>query len=149
MSLVRWDPFGNVTALQERINRLFDESIARSREVDDDMAMCSWRPTVDIFETPEGVKIRADLPGVGKENVEIEVKDNILTLKGDRPEEKNIDDDRYFRKERCCGSFHRAFALHTIIQPDTIKAKFKDGVLEILIPTPEDEKPLRVKVNID
>ena len=149
MSLVRWDPFRNVSALQERINRLFDESIARSREVDDDMAMCSWRPTVDIFETPEGVMIRADLPGVGKDNVDVEVKDNILTLKGDRPEDQSIDEERYFRKERCCGSFHRAFALHTIIQPDTIKAKFKDGVLEILIPKPENEKPLRVKVDID
>lgn len=149
MSLVRWDPFRNVSALQERINRLFDESIARSREIDDDMTMCSWRPTVDIFETPEGVTIRADLPGVGKENVEVEVKDNVLTLKGNRPEDQSLDEESYFRKERCCGTFHRAFALHSIIQPDTIKAKFKDGVLEILIPKPEDEKPLRVKVDID
>jgi HSP20 family protein len=149
MSLVRWDPFRNVSALQDRINRLFDESIARSRELDDDLAVCAWRPTVDIFETPEGVKIRADLPGVGKENIEVEVKDNVLTLKGQRPEDQEIEEDRYLRKERCCGSFHRAFALHSVIQPDTIKAKFKDGVLEVFIPKPENEKPLRVKVDID
>ena len=149
MSLVRWDPFRNVSALQERINRLFDESIARSREVDDDIAECSWRPTVDIIDSPQGVKIRADLPGVSKENVEVEVKDNVLTLKGDRPDDQGVGEENYFRKERCCGSFHRAFALHSIIQPDTIQAKFKDGVLEILIPKPEDEKPLRVKVDID
>ena len=149
MSLAGWDPFRNVSTLQERINRLFDESIARSREIDDDLAVCSWRPTVDIFETSDGVMIKADLPGVSKENVDVEVKDNVLTLKGERPEDQCIDEEKYLRKERCCGSFHRAFALHSVIQPDTIQAKFKDGVLEILIPKPKDETPLRVKVNID
>jgi HSP20 family protein len=149
MSLIRWDPFRNVSALQDRINRLFDESIARSREVEDGLAPCSWRPTVDIFETPDGVTIRADLPGVKKDKVAVEVKDNVLTIKGERPEDQSISEDQYFRKERCGGSFHRAFSLNSIIQPDAIKAKFKDGVLEILIPKPTEEKPQQVKVRIE
>ncbi len=149
MSLVRWDPFRNVSTLQERINRLFDESTIRSGELDDDLSACSWRPTVDIFEAPDGVMIRADLPGVSKENVAVEVKDNVLTIKGERPEDQSINEEDFLRKERCCGSFHRAFALHLLIQPDTIKARFKDGVLEIRIPKSEGEKPLQVRVNID
>jgi HSP20 family protein len=148
MSLVRWDPFGNVSTLQERINRLFDESIAREA-LDDELSACSWRPTVDIFEAPEGVMIRADLPGVSKENVAVEVKDNVLTIKGERLEDPSIKEEEFLRKERCCGSFHRAFALHSLIQPDKINARFKDGVLEIRIPTSEKEKSLQVKVNID
>ena len=90
MSLVRWDPFGNVSTLQERINRLFDESIARPEALDDELSACSWRPTVDIFEAPDGVMIRADLPGVSKENVAVEVKDNVLTIKGERLEDPSI-----------------------------------------------------------
>ncbi len=149
MSLIRWDPFRNVSTLQERINRLFDESIARSSESEDELSECSWRPKVDIFETPDGVMIRADLPGVRKEKVAVEVKDNVLTIRGDRPEDQSIHTENFLRKERCCGSFHRAFALHSIIPPDTIKARFKEGVLEIHIPKAEVQKPLQVKVNID
>ncbi len=113
------------------------------------MALCDWRPSVDIYETESGVVIRADLPGVKKENVSVEIKENILTLKGDRSDDVNISQESYLRRERCCGRFQRAFNLHHIVSPDKVKARFKDGVLEVEIPKPEEERPKRIEVQID
>lgn len=147
MSLIRWDPMGNVSDLQTRINRLFDESYARSREVGGSLSLCSWGPAVDIFETVEGFTIKADLPGVKKEHVVVEVQDNILTIRGNREVEKDIPEDRYLRRERCSGNFQRSFSLQATVLPNRIAAKFKDGVLEIFVPKPEEETPLQVKVD--
>jgi HSP20 family protein len=137
-----------VSALQERINRLFEDSFP-SATPEDELALCNWRPTVDIYETEQGVVIKVDLPGVRKEDVSVEIKDNLLTLKGERKEETEVREENYLRKERCCGSFHRAFSLQYPIAPDMIKARFKDGVLMVEIPKPEEEKPKQIQVNID
>ena len=149
MTLTRWDPMGNVSSLQNRINRLFDESYARSREVDNSMSMCAWGPSVDIYETSEGFMIKADLPGVGKENVVVEVRDNILTIRGDREVDKSIGEDDYLRRERCFGSFHRSFSLQVAVLPNRITAKFKDGVLTVFVPKPEEETPQQFKIKVD
>jgi HSP20 family protein len=148
MPIVRWDPFKNVAALQERINRLFEDSFPSATQ-EDELALCNWRPTVDIYETEQGIVIKVDLPGVKKEDVSVEIKENLLTLKGERKEETEIREENYLRKERCCGSFHRAFSLQYPIAPDMIKARFKDGVLMVEIPKPEDEKPKQIQVSID
>ncbi|NNG00570.1 MAG: Hsp20/alpha crystallin family protein [Desulfobacteraceae bacterium] len=149
MAIIRWDPFRNVATLQDRINRLFDESFPGSKGDDDAVSMCAWRPNVDIYESVEGVVIKADLPGVPKDKVVIEVKDNILTLHGDRNDETCVQEENYYRKERCCGTFHRAFTLQHAVEPESIKARFKDGVLEITIPKPEIEQPTTITVDID
>ena len=78
MTLVRWDPFRRVAALQDQINRLFEDSMARSGELDEDLTACAWRPPVDIYETEEGIVLRAELPGITKDDISIEVKGNIL-----------------------------------------------------------------------
>jgi len=149
MTIVKWDPFRNVAALQDRINRIFDESFTRTDDVDDDISMCAWKPTVDIYETDEAIILKAELPGIKKEDVSVEINDNVLTLKGERVEDKEIKEGNYFRKERCFGTFSRAFNLQYRVQPDKIKAKFKDGVLEIEIPKPEKEKPKQITVNVE
>ncbi len=149
MSLVRWDPFKNIATLQDRINRLFEDAFPRGADDDEDLSVCAWRPLVDIFDTESGVTILMDLPGVGKEDVSVEVKENILTIKGDRSAEQVEDDNRYYRRERICGSFHRSFAMRGVIAPDSIKATFKNGVLKIELPRPEEEKPRQVTVSID
>ena len=149
MALVRWDPFRNVATLQDRINRLFEDAFPRSRDIDDDVSMCAWRPAVDIYETENGLVLKAELPGVKKEDVSVEIKDNILTLKGERVEDKQVDEDNYYRRERCFGTFQRSFNLEQSIQPEKIKAKFKDGVLEVEIPRPEEEKPKKISVSVD
>jgi HSP20 family protein len=149
MALVKWDPFRDVAQLQNRINRMFNESFGGSRELDDETGMRAWRPAVDIYETANGTVIAAELPGVSKENVSVEVKDDVLTLKGERLPDTSIKEDDYYRRERHFGPFKRAFTLHQNIQPDLIKAKFKDGILEIEIPRPVLEQPKQVTVNVE
>ena len=149
MALVKWDPFGDVATLQNRINRMFDESFGRTREMDDEMGLRAWRPAVDIYEAQNGIVVAVELPGVGKENVSVEVKDDVLTLKGERTANPAISEDSYYRRERFFGPFKRSFTLHQNIQPDLIKAKFKDGILEIEIPRPAQEQPKQVTVNVE
>ncbi len=148
MALVKWDPFRDVAELQNRINRMFDESFGRSREADDEMNLPSWRPTVDIYEAENGIVITVELPGVSKERVAVEVKDDVLILKGERLADPAINDDSYIRRERLFGPFKRSFTLHQNVKPDRIKATFKDGILQIQIPRPVQEqlKPVTVTV---
>lgn len=149
MAIVKWDPFRNVATLQDRINKLFEDSFPHQNSQEDDLRTCDWRPLVDIFETNSGMVIRVDLPGVKRENVAVEIKDNILTLKGERLSECEVPDENYLRRERCCGLFQRAFNLNQAVAPDKVKAKFKDGVLEVEIPKPEQEIAKKIKVDID
>ena len=149
MAIVRWDPFRDVAQLQNRINRMFDESFGRSREFDDEDGVRAWRPPVDIYESTNGIVLAVELPGVDKEKVSVEVKDDVLTLKGERQPNPDINEDDYYRRERIFGPFKRAFTLHQNIQPELIKATFKDGVLEIEIPRPVKEQPKQITVNVE
>ncbi len=149
MAIVRWDPFRDVAALQDRINRIFSESFGSSRELDDDAGLYDWWPPVDIYETDSGITLKVELAGVEKQDVAVEVKDNVLTLKGERLLDPEIKDEHYFRKERSFGKFRRTFTLQESIRPDHVKASFKNGILTIKIPKPTDEKTKQVTVNID
>lgn len=149
MAIIRWDPFQDVSALQDRINRLFDDAFPRNDCRDDDMSLCVWRPPVDIYETDGTLILKAELPGVSKADVTVEVKDNILTLKGERADDPNIHQDSYLRRERSFGAFSRSFNLQHNINPEMIRAKFKDGVLEVIIPKPEEERPNQITVNVE
>jgi len=149
MALVKWDPFRDVAELQNRINRMFDESFGRSRESDDELNLNAWRPTVDIYEAENGIVLAVELPGVGKENVAVEVKDDMLTLKGERLADPAISEESYYRRERLFGPFKRSFTLHQNIKPDQIKATFKDGILQVEIPRPVPEQPKQITVNVE
>lgn len=148
MAIIRWDPFRNITTLQDRINRLFEDAFPREQGMEEDL-MCVWRPQVDIYEDESGFVLLVDLPGVDKQKVSVEVKENILTISGEREAYGPEQDDRYYRRERSCGTFQRSFSLRTMITPDKIRASFKNGVLKIEIPRPEEEKPRQVSVSID
>ena len=149
MAIVKWDPFRDVVALQDRINRIFNDSFGRSRDPDDEVSLYDWRPPVDIYETNEGIVLKVELPGVNKDDVSVEVKENVLTLKGERLLDPEIKDEHYYRKERSFGKFNRSFSLQEPIKPDLIKAGFKDGVLTVEVPRPEEERPKQITVNID
>ena len=149
MAIARWDPFRDVATLQDRINRIFNESFGRSRDLDEEVSLYDWSPPVDIYETGDGVVLKVELPGVNKDDVSVEVKDNVLTLKGERLLNPEIKDENYYRKERSFGKFNRSFSLQETIKPDLIKASFKNGVLTIEIPRPEEEKPKQITVDID
>jgi HSP20 family protein len=147
MAIVRWDPFPNILTLQDRINRLFEDAFPRKAGLDDDL-VCAWRPLVDVFETAEGFVIHADLPGVEKQDVSVEVNDNVLTIKGERRDDGPSRENDYYRRERNCGTFQRSFSLRPLISPEKIKASFKNGVLRVEIPKQEEEKARQVTVNI-
>ena len=149
MTIVSWDPFKEVATLQDRINRLFNDAFPRKNDSGDEADAAEWRPAVDIFETDKAVVLEVELPGVTKEDVSVEVKENILTIKGERKVEMEDRNDTFYRRERAYGLFRRAFNLHYVVNPEKIKARFIDGVLRIEVPKPEEEKPKQVTVNVD
>ena len=149
MAFVRWDPFRDAAALQDRINRIFNESFGVSRELDDDSGLYDWRPPVDIYETADGFTLKVELAGVAKEDVSVEVKDNVLILKGERLLDPAIKDEQYYRKERAFGRFQRSFTLQESIKPDQVKASFKSGVLTISVPRPTEDKAKQISIDID
>jgi HSP20 family protein len=128
---------------------LFEDAFPRTAEGDEDLTASDWHPLVDIFETEQGVTIQVDLPGVDKEDVSVEVKENVLTIKGERKTDPAVADNRYYRRERSFGTFQRSFATHSVITPNNIKATFKNGVLKIEVPKPQEVKPKQVSVNTE
>lgn len=149
MAIIKWDPLGNVIALQDRVNELFDDSFPHQVCDGKSFPRCAWTPQVDVYEADQGIVIAADLPGVKREDVQVEVKDNILTLSGERRPDPAIQANHYYRQERTCGSFHRVFTLRTVISPDRITARFKNGVLVVVVPFPEKEESRRIAVEIE
>jgi HSP20 family protein len=137
-----------MATLQDRINRLFDDAFPRTTD-GEELSVSDWHPPVDIYEVENGVILQIDLPGVHKKDVSVEVKENTLTIKGERHGDPPLSSDRYYRKERAYGTFHRSFAMQAAIAPDAIKATFKNGVLKIELPSTQTEKPDQVSVNID
>jgi HSP20 family protein len=149
MTIVRWDPFRNMNTLQDRINRIFDETASRAKDYDVEVSQCDWRPVVDIYDTEKAIIIIAELPGVTKESITLDVKENILTLKGERTTDEEVKQENYYRMERCFGTFERAFTLPSTIDPGKISANFKDGILRIEIPKPEEKKPKQITIKVD
>jgi len=148
MAIVRWDPFQDLASLQDRMNRLFEQTLAPFRRDREGMIAGIWAPAVDIHETPDSVVLKAELPGLTTNDIDIQVRDNVLTLKGERRLEKEVQEENYFRVERAYGSFQRAFTLPAAIRADKIRAVFKDGVLEVNIPKAEEAKPKQIKIEV-
>ncbi len=141
MALIRWDSFREMSALQERMNRLFSDVRAQAPVRGEEIVQGAWIPAVDIFETNEAIVLKAELPGITAQDISVEVKDNTLTLKGEKKFEKEVKEENYHRVERSYGSFQRAFTLPGTIHQEKVKAKFKDGILEITLPKVEEAKP--------
>ena len=148
MAVVRWDPFHDLITLQDRMNQIFEQTLARSRGDREGVMASTWSPAVDIYETTDSLVLKAELPGLTKENIDIQIRDNMLTLKGERRHEKEVKEEHYLRAERIYGTFQRVFTLPTGIQADKIRASFKDGVLEVTIPKAEAAKPKQIKVEV-
>jgi HSP20 family protein len=148
MAVIKWSPAREIASLQQGINRLFEDVFSQPGSYDSD-AMGAWRPPVDIVDTQEAIVIFAEIPGVDKEEVAIEVKDNVLSIQGERVVDSSIGNGSYYRSERVFGKFRRSFALPAMVRTDHINASFKNGVLKITIPKPEEEKPRQVKISVE
>lgn len=147
MAVVKWDPFRDLISIQDRMNRLFEQTLSRSRG-EEGAAAATWTPAVDIYETLDTIVIKADLPGVVREDIEIQIDDNTLTLKGERRFSKDVQEESYLRIERTYGSFHRCFTLPATIQQEKIRAVCRDGVLELTLPKAEGSKPRRIAIEV-
>ena len=147
MTLVKWTPMREMMSLPYRINRFFDDSFFRAGFSDNDLALSAWHPMADIYDDNDHIVIKAELPGIDKKDISIDLKDGVLTLKGERNVEKEEKEDNYYRRERSFGKFERAFTLPTGLDPEKIKADYKDGVLKIEIPKPEKEKPKQITIH--
>ncbi len=149
MAIIKWDPLGNITTLQDRIDKLFDDSFPRQTPDDGKVHSGAWTPSADIYETDCGIVIAVDLPGVSKEALVVEVKGNLMTISGQRSADPSCQAINYYRRERICGTFQRTFSLHAKIAPEHIKARFKNGVLTVEIPGPKASQPRSVSVGIE
>jgi len=145
MTLVRFDPFRDLSQLQNRVNRLFTDSRAAGLEED---AFQNWAPAVDIFERGDNLILSAELPGVRREELDLKVEGNVLTLRGERMRDKTIQEEQYHRVERSYGTFCRSFTLPSTVDSSRIEARFKDGILEVVLPKAEDAKPKKIDVQV-
>jgi HSP20 family protein len=144
-TLSRFEPFRGALSLQEQFNRFFNEAFDRSAE---EGGLTPWAPAVDIYETEHELIVKADLPDIKPEELDICVENNILTIRGERKFEKKVNEDRYLRTERTYGSFSRSFSLANTVNSEAIKAEYKDGVLTLTVPKREEAKPKQIKVSV-
>jgi HSP20 family protein len=147
MTLVRWTPARELTTLQDRINRFFNDSFSRAGYGDESVTLSTWHPMVDIYDDNDKIIIKAELPGIEKKDISIDLKDRVLTLMGERSADHEVNEDRYYRRERSYGKFERSFTLPAGLNPEKIKADHRDGVLKIEVPKPEEEKPKQITIH--
>ncbi len=147
MSITRWDPLRDLTTIQERMNRLFQETLSRQRG-QEEIESGQWGPAVDIFETEDRIVLRADLPGVEQTAIDIRVDDNTLVLRGDRKLEPEVRQDQYHRSERPHGPFVRSFTLPQSVDQGAIRASHVNGVLELVLPKRQESKSKSIRVDV-
>jgi HSP20 family protein len=146
MAITRFEPFRELAAVQARLNRIFNEPYEPG---DDTLARADWVPAVDVFENAQHeLVLKADLPGVKKEEIDLKVENNTLTIRGERKREAEVKEEGYHRVERTSGAFARSFTLPQTVSAEGIKAEFKDGVLTVTLPAREEAKPRQVQINV-
>ena len=148
MTMVRFDPFRELATMQDRINRIFGD--AYTRRYDDDLTQRGeWLPPVDIYENAnQEIVLKAELPGLAREDIHLRVENNTLTLRGERKRESEVKQEQYHRVERSYGAFSRSFSLPTRIDTDKVRAEFKEGVLSITLPVKAEAKPRQIEVAV-
>jgi HSP20 family protein len=150
MAIVRWEPLRDLVSLQERMNRLFDESFrgVNRGTGEEDWLGGSWAPAVDIYEQDGNIVLKAELPGVDPKDVDVRVENNILTLRGERKLDHEVKKENYHRVERAYGSFTRSFTLPNVVDTEKIKAEYKDGLLRMTLPKKEEARPKQISINV-
>ena len=147
MNIVRFDPFREMTALQERVNRIFAD--AYRRENDDLTVRGTWVPPVDIFESGNHeLVLRAELPDVAKEDIALRVENSTLTISGQKKMDSEIKEEQYHRIERSYGTFSRSFTLPPTVDTNAIGADYRNGVLTVRLPLRDEAKPKQIQVQV-
>ncbi len=145
MTVTRWEPLKDLMALQERMNRFFEETFSRGPQ---EAEAGAWLPPVDILERGEEIILKMEVPEVDQNDIDIKVEGNILIIKGERRLEEETKTEDYHKLERPYGSFSRSFSLPNTIEPGKVKASYKDGMLRLTLPKKEETKPKQIKVEV-
>jgi HSP20 family protein len=142
MKLVRWDPFQEFVAMSNRLNRTVNDPYTPRTED----SFGAWAPPVDIFERQDHLVIRAEVPGVQKEDMDVRIENGVLTLHGERKQETDLKEENAHRMERVYGAFTRSFSLPTSVDAAKVTATYRDGVLEVTVPKAETAKPKSIEI---
>jgi HSP20 family protein len=142
----RLDQFRGLNSLQDQVNRLFDETFSRGRSAESEMG--TWAPAVDIYETEQELVLKADLPEVNQQEIDIRIENNMLTIRGERKFHNEVSQDNYLRVERAYGPFSRSFSLPNTINIEAIKADYQNGVLSIRMPKREESRPKQIRIGV-
>jgi HSP20 family protein len=149
MAIVRFDPFRELATMQDRVNRVFGDFYNRRSE-DDLLAHGAWVPSVDVYENEQHeLVIKAELPEVKREDIDLRIENDMLTLKGEKKMDHEVKDDQYHRIERVYGTFSRSFSLPPTVDVSKVSADYKNGVLEIRLPRREEAKPKQIQVQVN
>jgi HSP20 family protein len=145
MVVTRWEPLKDLMALQERMNKLFDETFSKGTQ---DVDAGAWSPAVDIMEQGDEIIIKMEIAEVDQKAIDLKVEGNVLTIKGERQLEQGTKREDYLRLERPYGTFSRSFSLPNSVDHAKVKASYKDGILRIALPKKEETKPKQIKVEV-
>ena len=148
MALIRWEPVGGLSTIQSEMNRLFNTFFDTPTHSNGITTLRRWVPAMDLVVTDEDYVLRADLPGLSEEDVNIELDENVLTISGERKSEREERKEGYYRVERASGSFSRSLTLPEGVDAEAIRASFENGVLEVHVPKPEQRKPRKVAISV-
>lgn len=148
MAIVRWNPFKEFDYIQDRMNRLFGETPFKPLR-EEGLFQGNWIPAVDVFEDEDCIKIDVEIPGLKKEDLDIQLHENILTIKGERKFEHEDKKDNYHRIERGYGNFVRTFTLPNTVSQEKIGAGYKEGILTITLPKTAEAKPRQISVSVE
>lgn len=147
MNLVKWNPWREFETFSDSVNQICGHNFSPSAWLGDEPDLRNLRPVIDIYDNDRKIVIEAELPGMDKKDIHVDVKDGVLTLRGERSYEDEVKEEKYHRKERAFGKFHRSFTLPEGLDHDKIEADYKDGVLKIEIPKPEEKKPKKITIH--
>ncbi|OQB09711.1 MAG: Spore protein SP21 [Candidatus Omnitrophica bacterium ADurb.Bin205] len=143
-----WDPFTDLERIQKEMNRMFNLSLAHEGNREIGILDGAWSPAVDIYDSKDNVMVKADIPGLTKDDIEVTVQGDTLFIKGEKKQEKEVKEKDYIRTERFYGNFQRAIRLPAEVQSDKVEATYKNGVLELVLPKSEKAKPKQIKLDI-
>ena len=147
MNIVRLDPFREMAALQDRVNRIFAD--AYRRDNDDLMTRGAWVPPIDVYDGGNHeLVIKAELPDVNREDITLRVENNTLTISGQKKMDSEVKDEQYHRVERAYGNFSRSFTLPQTVDTSAIGAEYRNGVLIVRLPLREEAKPKQIQVKV-
>ena len=147
MAITRWDPFRDVLALQNRMNSLFQE-YNRTQNDNDALATSAFVPPVDIYEDEHKIVLNLEVPGLKQSDLDIQLENNVLSVKGERKFEKEEKEENFHRIERRYGSFFRSFTIPNTVNPESVKASYDAGVLRIELEKRAEARPKQIKVEI-